>query len=333
MGKNTKAIGLLSGGLDSTVALKLMLMQDIDVLAVKFSSIFCLCDRENGCGAGSVVKNFDIPLKHVAKGNDYLEVIKNPEFGYGQGLNPCIDCRIYMFKKAKELMDEEQADFIFTGEVVNQRPFSQKKHIMDLIDKKSGLQGKILRPLSAKLLPPTEAEKNGIVDREKLLDIKGRRRKTQYDFVENFKIKGYACPSGGCLLTDKIFSKKMKEMFKINPGCTFSDINLLKHGRVFWQDRNLIVVGRNKEENEILKKLCRKNDVFIILQNTPSPAILIRGENIDREIIEKGKNLVLKYTTKKIDGPPVFTILYTDTEAQMKNNNVIPEESGVNSPG
>ncbi len=314
MEKTKKAIALLSGGLDSTVALKLILMQGIDVLAVQFSSIFCQCDMKNGCGASSVANNFGIPLKHVAIGNDYLKVIKNPEFGYGQGMNPCIDCRIYMFRKAKEIMEKEQADFIFTGEVVNQRPFSQKKHIMDLIDKKAGIEGLILRPLSAKLLPLTEAEKKGIVDREKFLEIKGRRRKIQYDFVKNFKIKGYSCPSGGCLLTDKIFSKRLKEMFRVNPECNFSDIKLLKYGRIFWEDKTLIIVGRNKEENEILKNLAKKDDILIILENTPSPTVLIRGENLDNKIIEKGKAFIFKYTTKKIEQSPVFTISKTDIE-------------------
>ncbi|MCL5409177.1 MAG: hypothetical protein M1135_04095 [Candidatus Omnitrophica bacterium] len=309
MEKKYKAIGLLSGGLDSAVAVKLILMQNIDILAVNFSSIFCQCNKKNGCGANSVAKNLNISLMHVVKENDYLNIIKNPEFGYGQGLNPCIDCRIYMFKKAKEIMEQQKADFIFTGEVINQRPFSQRKHIMDLIDKKAGVQDKILRPLSAKLLPPTEAERNGIINREKLLDIKGRRRTIQYDFVENFAIKGYACPAGGCLLTDKIFSDKLKKMFEINPQCTSSDINLLKYGRIFWEEKNLIVIGRNQQENETLRNLKDKNDIFIILENIPSPAALIRGNNISTEIIEKSKNIIIQYTTKKIEKQPIFTVV------------------------
>ncbi len=309
MEKKYKAIGLLSGGLDSAVAVKLILMQNIDILAVNFSSIFCQCNKKNGCGANSVAKNLNIPLMHVVKGNDYLNIIKNPEFGYGQGLNPCIDCRIYMFKKAKEIMEQQKADFIFTGEVINQRPFSQRKHIMDLIDKKAGVQDKILRPLSAKLLPPTEPERNGIINREKLLDIKGRRRTIQYDFVKNFEIKGYACPAGGCLLTDKIFSSKLKKMFEINPKCNSSDINLLKYGRIFWEEKNLIVIGRNQQENETLKNLRDKNDIFIILENIPSPAALIRGNNINTEIIEKSKNIIIQYTTKKIEKQPIFTVV------------------------
>jgi len=308
MKKKTRAICLLSGGLDSTVALKLILLQNIDVLAIKFSSIFCLCDRENGCGAHAVAKDLNVPLKNIAKGKDYLDIIKKPSFGYGQGLNPCIDCRIYMFKKAKEIMEDEKADFIFTGEVLDQRPFSQRKNTMELIDKKAGIEGKILRPLSAKLFPLTEPEKKGIVDREKFMDIRGRRRKTQFDFVENMKIKGYACPAGGCLLTDKIFSKRLKEMFKRKSECGFSDINLLKFGRVFWENETMFIVGRDKEENETLEKLHKKDDSFIILQNAPSPAVLIRWGNNDDKMLEKGRQLILKYTTKKIDGEPIFTI-------------------------
>ena len=308
MKKRAKAIGLLSGGLDSCCAFKIILEQDIEVIAVKFTSAFCHCDREKGCGAGVFAKKLGIPLKTFLKGEDYLETVKNPSYGYGSGINPCIDCRIYMFKKAKEIMEEEKADFIFTGEVLNQRPFSQKMRMMELIDRKSGLTGKVVRPLSAKSLPVTEPEEKKIVDRDKFLDIEGRRRKTQFEIAEKFKMTGYTCPSGGCLLTDKIFSRKLREMFRIMPDCTVSDVNLLKFGRNFWYKDNLIMVGRDEAENEALETLHRSGDVLIILESAPSPAVLIRGKSIDEPTKEEGKRLLLSYTKKPGEKNPEFTI-------------------------
>ncbi len=168
-----------------------------------------------------------------------------------------------MFKKAKEIMEEEKAEFIFTGEVLDQRPFSQRKNLLFLIEEKAGLKGKILRPLSAKLLPPTEPEIKGIVDREKLLQIKGRSRKMQLFLADYFGIKGYACPSGGCLLTDPIFSQKLKIMFAKWPYCKIDDVKLLKYGKIFWFDNVICVVGRNDTENRILISIKEEKDVIL----------------------------------------------------------------------
>lgn len=285
-----KAIGLLSGGLDSTLATKLIIEQEIEVIGLNFSSIFCLCGR-GGCSVNFIAKELGIKLRTVNKGEEYLEIVKNPVFGYGKGCNPCIDCRIYMFKKAKEIMEEEKADFIFTGEVLNQRPFSQKKHFLFLIEEKAGLKGKILRPLSAKSLPPTEPEIKGIVDRERLLAIKGRSRKTQIFLADYFNIKGYACPSGGCLLTDPIFSEKLKEMFKRWPDCNINDVKLLKYGKIFWFDNFLFVISRNENENRILNQLAKEKDIIL---NFDSQIVLIRGEKINKENIKEFRDIILK---------------------------------------
>ena len=152
-----KALGLLSGGLDSTIAVKLIIEQGIDVEAINFVTPFCLC-RIGGCGATEAAKTFNIHLKHVSAGTDYLRIVRKPRFGYGKNLNPCVDCRIFMLKKAKKYAKQIGAKFIFTGEVLGQRPMSQHKGALDLIEREAGLEGKILRPLSAKLLPETEAE-------------------------------------------------------------------------------------------------------------------------------------------------------------------------------
>ena len=171
-----RAISLLSGGLDSSLATKMVLDQGIEVVALKFTSPFCNCDSGGTCHAAKIAHELGIEMINVAKGEEYLEVVKNPKHGRGSEMNPCIDCRIYMLRKAKVIADQIDAQFLFTGEVLGQRPMSQHRKALELIDRATGLQGKLLRPLSAKLFPPTEAEKMGWVDREKLLAISGRSR-------------------------------------------------------------------------------------------------------------------------------------------------------------
>ncbi len=205
----SKAIGLLSGGLDSTLAVKIIIEQGIEVIALNFMSPFCACTAKSaGCKseAMKVSKAFGIQIKPVFLGEEYLEMIKNPKHGYGRALNPCVDCRIMMFKKAGQFMKESGASFVFTGEVLGQRPMSQRKDTMRIIEKESGLEGLIVRPLCARLLPETIPEKEGIVDRNQLLRIQGRSRKEQIKMAENLQIQDYPCSAGGCLLTEKGFA-------------------------------------------------------------------------------------------------------------------------------
>jgi tRNA-uridine 2-sulfurtransferase len=176
---NRRAIALLSGGLDSTLAVKMMLEQGIEMMAVNFTSAFCNCTPKTaGCRhqASKIAQEFGIPIK-VTKGMDYMEMVRKAPHGYGRGMNPCIDCRIYMLKKVKELMAGEGASFVVTGEVLGQRPMSQHRQAIRTIEKASGLEGLILRPLSAQYFEPTVPEEEGIVDRERLLAISGRSRK------------------------------------------------------------------------------------------------------------------------------------------------------------
>ncbi len=240
-----KALGLLSGGLDSTLAVKLILERGIEVEAINFVTPFCLC-RKSGCGASEAAKTFKIPLKVVSAGVDYLRVVRNPRFGYGKNMNPCVDCRIFMLKKAKRYAEEIGAKFIFTGEVLGQRPMSQHRGALDLIEKEAGLKGKILRPLSAKLLPKTEAEEKGLVDGEALMDISGRSRKRQIELTRQFNIEKYPCAAGGCLLTDREFAIKLKDLFDHKKRVTVKEVNLLKVGRHFRFGKNKIIVGRNE---------------------------------------------------------------------------------------
>ena len=191
------AIGLLSGGLDSTLAVKLMLNQDIEVMVLNFITPFCTCTKK-GCKheASRIANEFGIVIKVIAAGDDYIKVVRNPKHGYGKNMNPCIDCRTFMLKKAKEYMEEIGASFLFTGEVLGQHPMSQRREAMTLIEKEAGLEGLILRPLSAQFLEPTIPEKEGLIDREKLLGIRGRLRKPQMELTEELGIKDYQCPAG-----------------------------------------------------------------------------------------------------------------------------------------
>jgi len=250
---SVKALGLLSGGLDSTLAVKLLIDQGIEVIAFNMITPFCTCTRK-GCKheAGKVAKQFGIPVKIIGVGEDYIEMIKNPKHGYGSNMNPCIDCRIFMFKKAKTYMEEIGAQFIFTGEVLGQRPMSQHRRAMKMIEKETELQGLILRPLSAKLLSPTIPETQKWVDREKLLDIQGRRRLPQIELAKKIGVKDYPCPGGGCRLTDPQFAKRLKEALDHGED-TIRDIQLLKYGRhIRLPSGAKAIVGRNEEENKLL---------------------------------------------------------------------------------
>ncbi len=292
---NMKAIAMLSGGLDSTLALKLMIDQGIDVVAVNFVSPFHI-SKENE--VQKIVKKFNIPLKTIKLGEDYLRVIRNPKYGYGKHMNPCIDCRIFMLKKAKAYAKKIGASFIFTGEVLNERPMTQTRHSLDFIEKETGLKGKLLRPLSAKLLPETEAEKKGWVDRNKLLNIKGRQRKRQMELAKKFKIKDYPHPGGGCLLTYKEFSVKVKDLFKHKKRVSIDDINLLKIGRHFRFDKNKIIVGRNENENKQLLKMKNKNDYYFEVLDYGSPITILQGPKT-KEAKEKAAALTARYSDSK----------------------------------
>ncbi|GHV22112.1 hypothetical protein AGMMS49959_12370 [Planctomycetales bacterium] len=257
-----KALLLLSGGLDSTLAGKMLLDLGCAVSAVNFTSPFCRCTPKNfaaGCSAAaSAAQKLGLPIKVFAKGEDYLAVVKKPPHGWGSGVNPCIDCRIFTFKRAKEEMEKTGADFIATGEVLGQRPMSQKRHPLLLIEREAGLSGKIVRPLSAQLLPPSDAEKSGVIDREKLLAISGRSRQTQIALADEWSIADYPCPAGGCLLTDQEFAARFRELLSATPDFDLNDARLLSLGRQFRLPSGAkAVVGRNEDECGRLEKIRR----------------------------------------------------------------------------
>lgn len=295
--RKTKALALLSGGLDSTLAVKLMLDQGLDVEAVNFVSPFCLC-KKGGCGAPEVARRLNVPLKTINVGEEYLKIVRKPRFGYGKNMNPCIDCRIFMLKKAKRYARETGASFIFTGEVLGQRPMSQHGKTLSIIEKEAGLKGKILRPLSAKLLPPTEIERKGLVNREMLLDIEGRSRKKQIDLAQELKVTEYSCPAGGCLLTYKEFASKLRDLFEHRKRVSWKEVQLLKVGRHFRFGKNKIIVGRNEAENGLLLRLKTASDYCFEAQNCGSPTSLLQGPKT-RTAIKTAAELTAYHSDRK----------------------------------
>jgi len=276
-----KAIALLSGGLDSTLALRIILDLEFEVIGVNLKTPFCTCDGKKGvCYSSKYAEEFGIKLIRIFGGEDYLEIVKNPKHGYGRNLNPCIDCRIFLLRKAKEIMEKEGADFIFTGEVLGERPMSQRLDAMKLIEKESGLKGKILRPLSAKLLEPTIAEKEGIIDRTKLLNIQGRSRKIQIQLARDYQISDYPCPAGGCLLTEENFARRLEDSFLHNED-SLRHIALLKLGRHFRLPSGAkLIVGRNKEENNLILSLARVDDIKYTVKGFKSAYGILWGNTV-----------------------------------------------------
>jgi len=296
-----KAIVLLSGGLDSTLAARVVLDLGIELEALNFLTVFCTCTtRGETCLASQkAVDALGIPLKVMNVSEEYLDVVKHPQHGYGSNMNPCIDCRIFMMKKAKAHMEETGASFIVTGEVLGERPMSQRRDAMRLIEKEAGLDGLILRPLSAKLMTASIPEKEGWVDREKMLRIQGRSRKPQIQLADHYGIRDYPCPAGGCLLTDPGFSKRIRDLIHHQSDFTLNDVHLLKMGRHFRLSSKLkLVVGRNEEENQKIQTFSDEGDILLRLYRFPGPLSLLRGEVEEKEI-EKAAAITARYSKAK----------------------------------
>ena len=283
---------LLSGGLDSILAVKLLLGQGIEVEAINFRTNFCGPSK-----AQPAAKTLGVPLREVDIRQDFLAVLKKPKFGYGAGMNPCIDCHALMLRKAGEIMRAEGFDLVATGEVLGERPMSQHKRALKIVEKEAGLGGFLLRPLSAKLLEPTIPEIDGRVDREKLLDISGRSRKRQMELAARYRIKNYPTPAGGCALTQKGFTQRLGELINNKPDFDATDVDLIKIGRHFFIKNAQIILGRNQQENEILKSARKENDVFIIPINFSGPEALISGKGAS-EFIDKTKELIIRFSPK-----------------------------------
>ena len=293
-----KVVALLSGGLDSTLAVKTMQKQGFEVSAVAIKTPFCDFDCGRGCGF-EIRERADalgVDLKTVYLGDEYIEMLKHPKNGFGSGMNPCIDCRAMMFEAGKKHMEEIGADFIISGEVLGQRPMSQFAPALKKIEKLSNLEGKIVRPLSAGLLPATDPEKNGLIKRKDLGMIRGRSRKEQLRMAKEFGIEDPPNAGGGCLLTDPAFSLRAIDLFKHIETPTTNDIDLLKIGRHFRFDKNTkLVVGRNKDENEMATSLALPNDILLEAKDHVGPTTLLRGDGMSKHV-EFSAKITLRYS-------------------------------------
>jgi tRNA U34 2-thiouridine synthase MnmA/TrmU len=288
-----KAVALFSGGLDSTLAVKLLEKQGIDVTALNFTSAFFSSEK-----AEKSAKLNKIRLKTLKLGSGYLKVVKSPRYGHGKAINPCIDCKIHMLKAAKKYAKKIGAKFIAIGFVLNQRPMSQHMSALRTIEKRAGLKGKLLMPLSAQLLPETEAEKKGWVDRNKLMDIQGRGRKRQLALAKKLKIKWFSPVAGGCVLCEVRFSHRFRDLTRHKKRISENDVALLKYGRHFRVENSKIVVGRDKDDNENLRRLKQKTDYHLEVIGVGSPVVILRGKKTKKTV-----NIAAELTARYSSSP------------------------------
>jgi hypothetical protein len=278
------------------LAIRLMQQQQIDVQALNIQTVFACC-RDS---AGRAARQLGVPLTFMTVGDDYLDLVRRPRFGRGRGANPCVDCRIDMFRRARQFMAELGAQFVVSGEVLGQRPMSQKRRDLDVIARHSGLEDRLLRPLSAQLLPATRAEREGLVDRAQLLDLSGRSRKAIFALGRQFGFPDGPGPSTGCALTEIGFSRKVFDLLQWDPDARRWDFELLRVGRHFRLDhRTKIIVGRSAEENDHLQSLFHlpeaKGSTLLEPEAFPGPAVLIVGSSSGRSR-DEAVALMLRHT-------------------------------------
>ena len=298
-----KAIALVSGGIDSLLAARIVKDQGVEVQGIAFVMAAASTDiNKTKANIEAAAEGAGIPVKVIDISEEFLDIINSPEHGYGSNINPCIDCKIFMMRKAKEMMEEEGAGFIVTGEVLGERPMSQNRRSLDLIQEKSSLGNLLLRPLSAKLLEPTLPEEEGMVDREKLLEIRGRSRKPQLALAEQLGIKKFSAPGTSCLLTDPEFSRKVKDLMR-HGELDLKALALVKSGRYFRATSGAqIVVGRDEKENGNLLSLKEEKDVIVRLNDVlPGPYALVRGSKITDEDIQEAAALVISHSKSRED--------------------------------
>lgn len=276
-----KAISLFSGGLDSILAFKVIQEQGIDVLGITFSTPFFGPQK-----ALATARRIGLHLDVLDITEEHMQMLRAPRYGYGKNMNPCIDCHTLMLKVAGRRMEQEGADFVFTGEVLGQRPMSQGRQSLWVVAKNAGYPERILRPLSALLLPETDPEKTGKVDRSRLCDIQGRGRKRQMEMAVHYGIRSYPAPAGGCLLTDPGFAKRLGDLFERQPGHRIRDIELLKVGRHFClNERTKAIVGRNVRDNGTIETLSEAGDALIRVDQFPGPTVLVPGGGDDAAML------------------------------------------------
>ena len=313
-----RAISLFSGGLDSICATRLVMAQGVEVVAMKFVSPFFGYDilRDPEGYRSKIKEKFGIEASVYDISEEYLQMLRSPSHGFGKYFNPCIDCKIFMLERAKTMLDELGASFLITGEVLGQRPMSQRRDTLNVIERDSATRSLLLRPLSAKLMNPTEAELRGWVDREKLLDFSGRGRSRQIALAKSFGITDFPAPAGGCILADPILSTRIARVYKddfvvTQQNMNVADILLMLIGRQFLlPKRGWLVLGRDEKENDRLEELQEPGDIKLFIEERPGPVALLRraAELYDSADargtdLQAAASLVTRYA-KKTDGRP-----------------------------
>ena len=318
-----KAVALYSGGLDSTLAIIVMINHGVVIEAVNFNTDL-IPDQDTKAFHDRLKREadkFGFTYKSIHLGGKFIDMVKNPDHGYGKNINPCIDCKIMMLREAGKYIREIGAQFLITGEVVGQRPMSQMKPTLRQIEKAAGLEGLIVRPLSGKLLDPTIPEKQGLIERDWLLDINGRSRKIQLDMAAKYGIEDYPTPAGGCLLTDVNYSIRLKDLFDHQETYSGSEIYLLRCGRHFrLSPKAKLIVGRDENDNNRIEKLASSDDYIVEVKDTGSPVAILSG-TASEDDINLAATIVAGYSDSK--AMPEVTV-DIDRHGQNRKIEVLP---------
>jgi len=321
--KTIRALGLCSGGLDSILSALVLRDQGIDVHWITFETPFFSADK-----ARKASKANGVPLTVRTITPVYMAMMRSPATIFGKNMNPCMDCHALMFRLAGELMTEKGFDFLFSGEVLGQRPMSQNRTSLRYVEKHSGYDGDIVRPLSAKCLPETLAEKKGWVDRERLLGISGRSRKIQLQLAEQYGITDFPAPAGGCLLTDKIFSRRLRDLFDHQETISENDLELLKFGRHLRLDAaTKIVVGRTRQDNEKIDKWCDPNSHMVLkVEKIPGPLVVMPAGSSE-PMLMLAASICAGYSKAPDDQPTVVSVQRGGKHRKVTVLGIPPAES------
>ena len=321
-----KALSLFSGGLDSILATRVVMALGVEVIAVKFVSPFfhydILADVDGYVASVREKYGIEVLVEDVSR--PYLEMLRDPKYGFGKNFNPCIDCKIFMVSRAREMLAEQGASFLISGEVLGQRPMSQRRDTLNVISRDSDSRALLLRPLSAKLLTPTLAEEKGWVDREKLLNFSGRGRSRQIELAKEFGITDFPAPAGGCILADPILSRRIRNFYDDtfvvkSADMTVTDILLLLVGRQFLlPGGGWLILGRDEKDNVKLAGLAEEGDALLTMEERPGPIALLRRaagsytSDAERESdLRHAAGLVVRYGKKVKDGPSATEVICT----------------------
>ncbi len=312
-----RAICLISGGVDSSVAALLLKEQGIEVIGLNFVLPFEEVFKINSeTGASRIAVEIGIELRVKTMDDEYVRILRNPPHGYGSQVNPCIDCHIYMLRTARCLMQEENARFVATGEVLGQRPMSQRADALKLIERESGLEGYLLRPLSALLLEPTVTEMEGVVDRSKLLGIKGRSRKEILAIARSKNLKNFASPAGGCLFTDPAFAKRVRDLIDHN-SLGLPELRRLAIGRhLRLPGKSKLIVGRNEKENGLLARVVEPEECLLRTSDVPGPTAILAGRHAQDEV-RLAAAIVARYSDASMDQSVRIEVRTSQTSCEL----------------